>query len=359
MLDPLLRLFVDARDEVEAERHLNTLVDQHALPLAKVIVGRKLRTFAGDGPSGTAAHDRDDVIADAMVSLIERLWAVRADVEAAPIENFLNYTATLIHSACAHHIRRRHPERARLKDRLRYVFSTERRLALWTTAEGEVACGLAEWRGRAVEASANRTLRDRIERDDRPWPSMSRTDLTAAAIDLASASGGPVDFDDFVGAAVAASGPIEQREIGDATAVAAREPPHDVAIDQRRRLARLWDEIGSLPVRQRAALLLNLRGPGGAGLLWLLPIVGVATIRQIAQVLEIPAAEFSKLWQEIPMDDAAIAQRLGCTRQQVINLRMAARKRLLNRVEESAMDGRARRKPANLRPVSASLKGNA
>jgi hypothetical protein len=40
--------------------------------------------------------------------------------------------------------------------------------------------------------------------------------------------------------------------------------------------------------------------------LWLLPIAGVATIREIAGMLDIPEVEFAKLWREIPLDDAAI-----------------------------------------------------
>ena len=32
MLDPLLRRFVEASDEAEAERELNALIEQHALP---------------------------------------------------------------------------------------------------------------------------------------------------------------------------------------------------------------------------------------------------------------------------------------------------------------------------------------
>src|SRR5439155_1704407 len=49
MLDPLLRRFVDAEDETEASQELNALIEQHALPLAKTIVGRKLRSYREDG----------------------------------------------------------------------------------------------------------------------------------------------------------------------------------------------------------------------------------------------------------------------------------------------------------------------
>jgi RNA polymerase sigma factor (sigma-70 family) len=357
VLDPLLRSFVETPDEVDAERELSALIEQHALPLAKAIVGRKLRSYKDDRPGRAAPGDQDDVVADAMVTLIERVRAAREGADRAPIENFVNYAAVVIHSACAHHLRRRYPERARLKNRLRYIFSTEHGLAIWTTADDDLACGLAEWRGRSIDTDAGRAARDFVERGGQRWAAMSRAELAAAASDLVASLGGPVDFEAFVRAVASAAGLVEPRETDDPALLAAREPPPDVTIDQRRFLVRVWDEVGELPVRQRIALLLNLRDATGAGLLWLLPITGVATVRQIARLLEIGDAEFAGLWGHLPLDDERIGQRLGCTRQQVINLRMAARKRLLNRA--GAADPGPRGPGANLAPVSASLRSRA
>jgi hypothetical protein len=49
-------------------------------------------------------------------------------------------------------------------------------------------------------------------------------------------------------------------------------------------------------------------------------------MRQMAAMLEIPAEHFSQLWADLPLADAVIAERLGLERQQVINLRMIARR---------------------------------
>jgi hypothetical protein len=360
MLDPLLRRYVEAVDDTEAGRELDVLIEQHALPLAKAIVGRKLRAYREDRPGRSAFADQEDVVADAMATLVQRLHAARGSPDEAPVENFINYAAAVIYSTCAHHLRLRYPERTRLKNRLRYVFSTERRLALWTDGQDELACGLAEWRGRSIDPAAGHTLHGLIEGGGRRWADLGRAELTGAIIDLVAAVGGPVDFEAFVGAAACAAGVAEPRDTSDPLELPSREPAQDVVIDQRRSLARVWDEVGQLPLRQRIALLLNLRDAAGAGLLWLLPVVGVATVRQIARLLEIPDAEFAGFWREIPLDDATIGQRLGCTRQQVINLRMAARKRLMNRAGELTGWVTGFRGPqANLARVSASLKGRA
>jgi hypothetical protein len=43
------------------------------------------------------------------------------------------------------------------------------------------------------------------------------------------------------------------------------------------------------------------------------------------------ADDLAGLWHELPLDDRRIAERLAVTRQQVINLRKAARARLARR----------------------------
>ena len=350
MLDPLLVRFVEAPDLACAEQELQDLVEQHALPLAEAIVARKLRAFT-PGAAAFEPRDQHDVVGDALTTLVERLWRLR-EGDGDPIVNFESYAATVVRSACAHEIRRRHPQRARLKNRLRYIFSTDRRLALWTSGD-EVVCGRAEWRGRPIDRAAEQAVGRRSIEED--WLSMERDRLTRAIVDLVDGSAGPIGFEAFV--AVAAARVVEPRGVADASFMAsARGPDQEKAIDQRRFLAQIWEEVGRLPVRQRIALLLNLRDPRGSGILWLLPIAGVATLREVARVLEIPPGEFFELWRDIPLDDAAIAARLGCTRQQVINLRVSARKRLLNRVGRVSND--ARNRAGNLLPFSTSLKGD-
>jgi len=351
MLDPLLRRFMDAANDTEERSELDMIIGQHALPLAKVIAARKLRSYRG-----SSAADQEDVAAETMVTLVARLRSARLDPQQAPIENFSNYAAAVTHSVCSHHIRRRYPERARLKDRLRYLFSSDPRLALWTTSKDELAAGRAEWRGREIDPAVEQRTRDWIARDGLNWAGMSRAELTAAIWKLLNTAGEPVEFEWLVSAAASAAEIIEPRGTRDPALLASPEPPQDVLAGQRRFLARAWEEVAKLPLKQRVALLLNLRDANGGGLLWLLPVLGVATIRQIARILEIPDREFAGLWREIPMDDAAIGERLQCSRQQVINLRMSARKRLVNHLGEISRQIGGRDWPGNLVRISASQK---
>ena len=91
-----------------------------------------------------------------------------------------------------------------------------------------------------------------------------------------------------------------------------------------------------LPLRQRRALLLNLRDETGAGAIELFPMTGVASIRRIADALELDYTGFAELWPSLPLDDRDIAARLGLDRQQVINLRKSARARLARRTRTAS-----------------------
>jgi hypothetical protein len=59
---------------------------------------------------------------------------------------------------------------------------------------------------------------------------------------------------------------------------------------------------------------------------------GTASLRSVADALEMPVGTLAALWNDLPLSDIEVAIRMGCTRQQVINLRMSARKRLSNRM---------------------------
>ena len=62
----------------------------------------------------------------------------------------------------------------------------------------------------------------------------------------------------------------------------------------------------------------------------------IAQRSQVADALGWTQAELGALWERLPIEDNEIAELLGATRQQVINLRKVARERLERRMR--AMD---------------------
>jgi hypothetical protein len=86
--------------------------------------------------------------------------------------------------------------------------------------------------------------------------------------------------------------------------------------------------IRDLPLLQRRALLLYARDANGGSAIPLLVFTGIATLDEIAGVLDFTRAQLEPWWDRLPLADLDIADLLGITRPQVIGLRRAARERL-------------------------------
>jgi RNA polymerase sigma factor (sigma-70 family) len=100
----------------------------------------------------------------------------------------------------------------------------------------------------------------------------------------------------------------------------------------RSALLAVWREIDLLPPRQRIALLLGLRDENGSAIASLLILLRIATFDELAAAVELGRDELAAIWDQLPLPDLVIAERLGLTRQQVINLRKSARDRLGRRL---------------------------
>lgn len=343
--DPLLLPFLNAGAEAEALDILTSLIRGHAEPIVKAIVGHKLRVSA----DGRAAQEAEDVQSEVVLHLLGKLRELKADPSARGIANFRSYVAVTAHHACHEFLRRKYPQRSRLKNRLRYLLTHHGAFALLGDESDGWFCGLSAWRGRPLRAARAgrleplrdpRTAADRLGLAGRNLQLINPAELLQAIFKHLDAL---VELDALVTVIADLQGvkdlsPPDAAEGEEAEEDYARaaDPRADVGreVEQRIYVERLWEEICQLPVRQRLALLLNLKGAAAADAIALFPLTGVASVRQIAAALEIGAEEFAALWNELPLEDAAIAARLGATRQQVINLRKSARDRLTRRMKD-------------------------
>ncbi|MCG3161313.1 MAG: hypothetical protein JMDDDDMK_02480 [Acidobacteria bacterium] len=339
LLLPLLRA------EADDARHLiERLVVEHAGPVIKQIIRSKLCLFFEPGRH----QDAEDLHGEVLVQLLSRLQAFRSHPAENAIGNFHGYVAVSAYNACHEYIRRKSPQHHHLKNRLRYLMTHHSGFCLWENDKAVALCGFSGWRA-AHRSDASSKRLAQINDDPQSFAQaalgerrperMNLADMAAAIFDWV---GHPIELDQLVNLVARLCGvteplvkPESERD-EDSLDLFERlpDPRADVEteVEARMRLERLWVEITQLPAGQRAALLLNLRDEKGGNAIALLPITGVASIRQIAESLAIPAIEFVHIWPRLPLDDDAIASRLGLTRQQVINLRLAARRRLLRRL---------------------------
>jgi RNA polymerase sigma factor (sigma-70 family) len=308
-MDPMLASFLAVSDESAFEHALGEVLTRHATPIIRRIVAARLG----------ASSDTDDVVSHVLLQLMLRLRQARHEHTIESIEAFESYVASAAHHACDHAIRRKHPARWRLRNRLRYVLEHDPAMAIWKDRDGTWLCGRGSWRGRADRATSP-TL-DAVSGERTPKELLSR---------LFDVSDAPLELTRVVDLA-ASAWQIPLVEVDDETEVERLRDPRpsaDLEIDHHQQAVRAWTQICELPLRQRQALLLNLRGDA----LSLFVATGTASLRAIASALEMSAERLASFWNDLPMPDNDIAATLGCTRQQVINLRMAARKRLANRL---------------------------
>lgn len=325
--DELLQEFAECSVPDRAEELLETLVAEHASPAIHKIVGSKL---AFQGPA--EAQDVDDVSSEVTVELIGRLREVK-DNGGGAIGAFSGYTAAAAYHACNERLRRTYPNRHRLKTRLRYLLSNEKGLAIWEDEEAEWLCGLSRWQSERPAPVDRKRLdgwRDLLADVPRGRSGLHPGDM---ALTIFERLGAPVAFDDLVGIVAQIRGVEDPPPSPESAArnPGSGEPDPGVRMDLKRWMAELWAQIRELPVAQRLALLLHVRA-GGQAAVCLLPLTGVAGIREIAEALELPAEEFAGMWNTLPLDDLTIAERLGVSRQGVIHLRKSARERLTRRM---------------------------
>ena len=349
-IDALLLPYIHAADEADSERLLTALVSEYVEPVIRQVIGSKLRVRFDR--QGHASHnpDAEDLYSETLVQLLARLKECKASPADKAIGNLRSYVAVISYHTCYEYLRLKYPQRHNLKNRLRYLLTHQPGLALWENGSGDLLGGFAMWR----EQAKARTRSDRVQQlldDPRTalqsapprggFQRQNPSDLADVAAAVFNHTNHPIELDDLVnivaglwGIKDRAERPATRDEDADPFArVAEQRASVTAEVDQRLFLKWLWEEICQLPVRQRMALLLNLRDEQGGGVAAWLPITGIATMRQIAVALEMAAEEFARLWPRLPLGDASIAELLSITRQQVINLRKCARERLARRMK--------------------------
>jgi len=335
LLEPLL---AETSDE-QVDQVLSQLITVHAEPVIKGVIRFKLRL---NSYSDTQRAEVDDIHQEAVMQLVAQLQRFRKLPDGHPISDMRGMAAVIAHRTCARWLRRQFPERHALKNRLHYLLTRQRGLSLWQDQDGKSVAGFAVWQKENKQVKPGRHLSDvetlphhlRALRSDKPQ------ELAAAVAAILNYAGGPIEFDELVSAVAVIQGisdqPVESlAEAEDAAALMPATPEPDQAwrMEKRMFLQRLWEELQQLPLNQRAALLLNLKDASGVGCITLFPATGIATVRQLAATLEISAESFAEVWNELPFEDARIAELLGLTRQQVINARKSGRERLARRLK--------------------------
>lgn len=312
--DPrLVPLIESGGSDAEIER---LLVDV-AAPVIHRVIARYARG------AGDAGRESADLASTINLRLLHKLRSLASSPSPA-LEDLDSYIARVAYNVINDHLRRQFPEWTRLKNRVRYVLMRDPRLASWTAPAGMVA-GLKVWSGSTAAVTAVP-----LDAADTTRPMRDRDHPADALHALFEAIGTPVEMETLVEyLAVIWQVELAPREV---------EPPAGepqaalLQLENRELLRALWREVEDLRPLQRKALLLNLHDDATVNVVSLFVLTGTAKFDDIAAALEMPAAELAQVWNDLPLDDLRIGQLLNLSRQQVINLRRAARDRLRRRL---------------------------
>jgi hypothetical protein len=340
--DPVLDPFLRAATSAGTERELQRLLEMEAAPVMRQVLQRDARRRSGEESFGNFASsdnatDWEDVLSGAREELIRQLTRLRMRERTEPIANFRGYVSAVTYSVWAEHLRRAYPARSMLLNRLRYLLENrtkQRGFAIWDGPTGERWCGFARWNGQTPIKDSAKLQRLMVE-------------PLAAAADAV----GTADFKSLDPPLLLAKifswldRPIELRHLLDVMAelleISDRKeslsgdsaynlslttvdpsPSPIEALKWREYLRWLWQEMDSLSIPQRKAFLFHSEVARD------FEILGIASMRKIAALLEIAAEEIAQIWNDLPLPDLTIAKQMSLERQQVINLRRVARDRL-------------------------------
>lgn len=336
----LLLTFAQTADASEQDNALSALLTECAEPVVNKIIRYKTRGATDDG---------EEIYSEVMLQLVGRLQRLRTETNT--IDDFNSYVAVTTYNACDRFLSRKFPNRRRLKNGLRYLLAHREGFAVWQDNQGNYVGGFRRWQFGDADYSKLKIeqLRDdarAFERDvkvEKSWSERKNAyelltaifNWTNAPVEIDLLTGVCADWWNVTDETVAIDQPKTGADGEETAQIQLADSRPDAFTENERRgyLQRLWNEIADLPTRQRAAVLLNMKDENGRGVIDLWLVVGVATAEEIAAVLEMSVERFAALWNDLPLEDNRIAEILGLTRQQIINLRKSARERLARRMK--------------------------
>lgn len=348
-IDIRLLSLVGANDQ-QFKTLLDTLIKEHAEPLINKIIGSKLKPHRNTG-FNEEHLDAEDLHQDSLFKLIAYLNLFRTNPEDYAITAFEDFVAKITFNVYNNYLRKKYPLRTKLKRQLLHLVKSRKEFDLWEESTGKPAgrklAGFVQWSG--VQAENHNNALAELRQDSRAFLSakfdgrpLNQTPVDQLLRKLFEWADRPIEINQLVDVIADLLGIKDiinnnWREGGRDKFVAEQVyGDQTLEFEQREYLKLLWNEIRDLPIRQRYALLLNLKDSDGDGVINAFPLCHIASPETIAQALEMKIEELEKIWDALPLKDVVIGSMLGgLTTQAVINLRKSARERLVRRLDKA------------------------
>lgn len=338
--DTALLPFLNAAGK-DTEEALVDLVAEQIQPTIEKTLRSKLHVSLKPNDFNQTNQDALELLSEIKLLLISELGKMKSNSNGRVIFNLGGYVTSVTINSYRQFLRTKYPLRQQLKNKLRYLLTHHPKFALLENERGEWLCGFSQNKivettqppnAETIRAGITETVNKKNLRE-----TAKIIDLLIVVFDYAKV---PLLFNELLSIVAEIQGIKDRKEKPESALFllsenfAASEDKIQTEIEQQENLKKVWAEVCLLPLRHRLALLLNLKEKQGDCVIRLLPLLRIASIRQIAEVLEFSPDKFASVWNELPWDDLKIAEYLNLTRQQVINLRQSARMRLIRKFTE-------------------------
>ena len=308
---------------------LTELCQRQIEPILLQYFSGKLRSSMRHNDDDRNNQDALELLSEAKMRILRKLCK-----SGSAVEDVEAYTRVVARNVFHEYLRKKYPRRLSVKNQCRYLLTHHRDLRLWRGENDVYLCGLSTVErdaayARSIEISS--AIVADVHYGGVRKEAATASEVVETVFLILRNVARPVVLDDLVSAVMERlriTDPIETWQTEDTANLPSRSLSAQVDIEGKEFAKRLWSEILCLPVRHRAALLLNFRDENGDDLASSIVTGGAATIRDIAAALAVEADEFAQIWKDLPWDDMRIAEHLGLERQQVINLRQSAKQKL-------------------------------
>jgi DNA-directed RNA polymerase specialized sigma24 family protein len=319
-------------------------ISTHAAPIIRSVVWRRLGLYGHQSGAGAGHPDSEDVYREVVKNLLQRLTDLRSGNGNSGISNFRQYVSRVAENACHNHLRLKSPARYHLKETLRKHLDQRREFKTWKDDQNAILCGFAEWSGRKADRPAQvEELAGKIDATvllNKTGLNKNgrRPPLANLIAEIFKRAGQPVELDDLVEIVAGLLGVIDhpQESLDQNTVLAERLTNKTIdteaRLEMRDELRKFWNEARRLPKNQLYAICLGYSNRQEEDMLSLLLEAEAVTFAEFAEGLGLSEDQLTELWHRMPMKDAAIAERLNATPDQVSKWRFLGRKELRDRM---------------------------
>lgn len=340
---PKIDIRLQALLEVDDQQYqflLDNLIKEHAEPLIHKIIHAKLKLSQNKSTKKAGNDDANDLCQDSITKLIAHLKQLRTNPIRYAISAFDEFVAKVTFNVYNNYVRAKYPHRHKLKRQLEHLLKSRKEFDLWKDSSDRLA-GLAHWRDgdwSKTNPGALQTQSFVLAQLDEPQ--INQIPLVVLLTKFFEWANQPVAFDELVSVIAEVCGIKDgpQKDWPVAHQASTEQPSGEGIrkLEYHEHLRQAWKEILALPIRQRYALLLNWKNSATDSFFNALIIDGITSTQNIAKALQMDLPNLEKIWDQLPLKDAAIGEMLGgLPAQAVANLRKSARERLARRMKKN------------------------